>query len=61
MKVRQFRETLLAAEQFYRDAGNTEIASSLKEIAKLMAERDALTVSALAGLIEKALATQSDV
>ena len=60
MKVKQFREMLQAAEQFYRDAGNTKVASSLKEIATLMAERDALTVSALAGLIEKALATQAD-
>ena len=60
MKVKQFRDLLQAAERFYRDAGNTEVASSLKEIAALLAERDALTVAALAGLIEKALATQSD-
>lgn len=58
MKVKQFREMLQAAEQFYRDAGNTDVASSIGEIATLTTERDTLTVSAFTSLIEKAAAAQ---
>ena len=59
MKVSQLRSILEAAEQLYRDGGNSAAAQSLKEVATLCTSRDAMPVSRFVGAIAKAMAAEN--
>jgi hypothetical protein len=54
MKVAAFRAILVAAERLYRDGGNAQAAQALSLLARLLAARDTMTVSAFAALLANA-------
>src|SRR4051794_20002928 len=56
MKLGELHKIFGAAENIYRDAGNTPAADALKAISSLCEGRDTVTVATFLTLVEKATA-----
>jgi hypothetical protein len=54
MKVGELQQIIKSVEQIYRDGGNVQAADSLKEITKLFAGHDTMTVPSFAKIIASA-------